>query len=116
MRKALGYDKGVNKDALRLIEEKANEDWTRNSDVMEGFFWEIVHKGVDGRPIAMNYGVDVGAEGAYKARASHMWNSTAWMIPVAWLKKRSALYALYWEIRNNPRKLKPLSRAPQPKQ
>ena len=48
MRKALVHDKRVNKEALNLIEEKAGEDWTRNPDVLEGFFWEILHKGVNG--------------------------------------------------------------------
>ena len=69
MRKALVHDTRVNKDVLRLIEEKGDEGWARNQDVLDGFFWEILHKGVDGKAIAMNYGVDVEAEGAYKGES-----------------------------------------------
>ena len=69
MRKALVHDKRVSKDTLRLIAEKANEDWTRNPDVLEGFFWEILHKGVNGKPIAVIYGVDVETEGAYNGES-----------------------------------------------
>ena len=73
MRKALVHDKRVSNDILRLIEEKADEEWTRNPDVLEGFFWEIVHKGVNGKPIAMIYGVDVETEGAYNGESYVEW-------------------------------------------
>ena len=89
MRKALVHDKRVNKDVLRLIEGKGDDGWARNQDVLEGFFWEILHKGVDGKAIAMNYGVDVEVEGAYKGESYVEWygmGDTDRMV-----KKRSAL-------------------------
>ena len=57
--------------------------------MLEEFFWEILHKGVRGKEIAMNYGVDVEAEGAYKGESYVEWygmDDTDWMV-----KKRSAL-------------------------
>ena len=73
MRKTLVHDKRVNKDVLRLIEAKGDEGWAQNPDVLEGFFWEILHKGVDGNAIAMHYGVDVEAEGGYKGESYVEW-------------------------------------------
>ena len=40
-------------EALHLIEEKTAKDWTRNPGVLEGFLWEILHKGVNRKAIAV---------------------------------------------------------------
>ena len=74
MQKALVHDKRLNKDVLRLHEEKGSEGWERNQDVLEGFFWEILHKDVDGNALAMKYGFDVEAEGAYKGESYVKWD------------------------------------------
>ena len=89
MRKAPVHDKRVNTGVLCLIEEKGDEGWARNPDVLEGFCWEILHKGVDGKSIAMNYGVEVEAEGAYKGELYAEWYGMDDTDRI--VKKRSAL-------------------------
>lgn len=73
MRKALLQDSRVNADVLGIIADNGDDDWLRNPDVLEGLFWEILHKGVSGKAITVNYGVDVEAEGAYKGQSYVEW-------------------------------------------